>query len=418
MRLPVLLISAIIPVFAASAQQTAPSVKIVNGLWFDGARFTPRTVYMSHGFFTSKPAREPDSVIDAHGGYVVPPFAEAHNHNIDANSPAAAKTLVAKYMKDGVFYGQNPSNVLRARTGLAGYINVPQGLDATFSNAGLTGPGGHPIGLFLRNLGRGVMLATDSNTTEGFVWTIRDRADLDRKWPLVLASKPDFIKVLMLYSDQYEKRLHDTTYFNWRGIDPKLVVEIAKRAHARGLRVMAHVETAADFRNALTARVDEIGHTPGFRGNEKTQLPDLTPYELTDADAERAARQGAYVVTTLGGIVGVPDTALRRRADSLFARNLRVMKKHHVKVIVGSDSYRTTSLPEALYLSTLGVYTNAELLRLWTEDTPRAIFPNRKIGKLATGYESSFLVLDKNPLSDFANVQTIRLRVKQGFTIQ
>jgi imidazolonepropionase-like amidohydrolase len=94
------------------------------------------------------------------------------------------------------------------------------------------------------------------------------------------------------------------------------------------------------------------------------------------------------------------------------------MKKHHVKVIVGSDSYRTTSLPEALYLSTLGVYTNAELLRLWTEDTPRAIFPNRKIGKLATGYESSFLVLDKNPLSDFANVQTIRLRVKQGFTIQ
>jgi imidazolonepropionase-like amidohydrolase len=94
------------------------------------------------------------------------------------------------------------------------------------------------------------------------------------------------------------------------------------------------------------------------------------------------------------------------------------MKKHHVKVIVGSDSYRNTSMPEALYLSTLGVYTNAELLRLWTEDTPRAIFPNRRIGKLVPGYESSFLVLDKNPLTDFGNVQTIRLRVKQGFTIQ
>jgi hypothetical protein len=421
-RLLILTIAATISFAQANAQQAqktdAPSVKIINGLWFDGARFVPRTVYMSHGVFTSQPTHAPDSVIDAHGGYIVPPFAEAHNHNIDASSPEAAKALVAKYMQDGVFYGQNPSNVLRARTGLKGFINVPSGLDATFSNAGLTGPGGHPIGLFLRNLGRGVMLATDSNTTEGFVWTIRDRADLDRKWPLVLASKPDFIKVLMLYSDQYEKRLNDTAYFNWRGIDPKLVVEIAKRAHAKGLRVMAHVETAADFRNALAARVDEIGHTPGFRGNEKSQLPDLAPYELTDADAEWAARQGAYVVTTLGGIVGVPDTALRKRADSLFARNLHVMKKHHVKVIVGSDSYRNTSMPEALYLSTLGVYTNAELLRLWTEDTPRAIFPNRRIGKLVPGYESSFLVLDKNPLTDFGNVQTIRLRVKQGFTIQ
>lgn len=403
---------------AQSADSIAPSVKLVNGLWFDGSKFVSRTVYMSRGAFTSAAKRVPDSVIDLHGGYVVPPFAEAHNHNIDAGSPKAAKALVAKYVNDGVFYGQNPSNVLRARQGLQGFINVPHGIDATFSNAGLTGPGGHPLGLFLRNLGRGAMFATDSNTTAGFLWIIRDRVDLDTKWPLILASKPDFIKVMMLYSDQYQKRLNDTAYFNWRGIDPELVIEIVKRAHANGLRVMAHVETAADFRNALRARVDEIGHTPGFRGNEHTQLPDLSPYELTDADAELAARQGTYVVTTLGGIVGVPDTVLRRRADSLFARNLAVMKKHHVRVIVGSDSYRETSVPEALYLSTLGVYSNAELLRLWTEDTALGIFPKRKIGKLTPGYESSFLVLDKNPLSDFANVKTIRLRVKQGFTIQ
>jgi imidazolonepropionase-like amidohydrolase len=277
--------------------------------------------------------------------------------------------------------------------------------------------------LFLRNLGRGVMLATDSNTTEGFLWIIRDRNDLDRKWPAILASKPDFIKVMLLYSDQYRKRLNDSASFNWRGIDPDLVPVIVARAHANKLRVMAHVETAADFRNALAAGVDIIGHMPGFRGNEQTKLPDVAPYEITDADAERAKRQHTYVVTTLGGIEQIPLvgpdslTSLRRRADSLFARNLRMLKKHGVTVIVGSDSYRTTSVPEALYLSSLHVYDNAELLKLWTDDTSREIFPNRRIGRLAPGYEASFIVLDKNPLVDFTNVKTIRLRVKQGFTI-
>ena len=94
-----------------------------------------------------------------------------------------------------------------------------------------------------------------------------------------------------------------------------------------------------------------------------------------------------------------------------------MMKKHGVRVIVGSDSYRNTSVPEAMYLASLGVYTNGELLRMWSDVTPRAIFPNRRIGKLAPGYEASFLVLDRDPLADFANVKSIRLRVKQGMII-
>lgn len=409
------------PRVAEHTSRAASPVKLINGKWFDGSRFRARIMYMSGGVFTSASTQKSDSVIDLKGGFVVSPFAEAHNHNFDASSPETAKAVVAKYMKDGVFYGQNPSNVLRARRGLEGYVNVPSGIDVIFSNAGLSGPGGHPIGLYLRNLGRGGMFLTDTNSTEGFIWFIADRADLARKWPAILAGKPDFIKVMLLYSDEYQKRLTDSTYFNWRGINPDIVPEIVTRAHAAGLRVMAHVETAADFRNALKAGVDQIGHTPGFRGNEQTKLPHLERYELSDADAAQAAKQGTFVVTTLGGVAGVsptgPDSLMRRAADSLFKLNLRVMKKHRVRVIVGSDSYRTTSVPEAMYLASLGVYSNAELLKLWSEDTPRAIFPKRRIGRLEPGYEASFLVLDEDPIFDFANVKRIRLRVKQGITI-
>jgi len=376
-------------------------------------------MYMSRGVFAAAPSGNADSVMDLRGGYVVPPFAEAHNHNFDASSPETAKAVVARYMKDGVFYGQNPCNVLRARRGLAGYINVPTGIDVTFSNACVTGPGGHPVGLFLRNLGRGVMLPTDTNSTEGFIWIIANENDLARKWPAIVAGKPDFIKVLLQYSDEYEKRRSDTSFFDWRGIDPKLVPEIVRRAHAAGLRVMAHVETAADFRTALEAGTDQIGHMPGFRGNEQTKLPVTELFEISDADAQRAAREGTYVVTTLSGITGLSpaDSVMRRRADSLFIRNLRMLKKHGVRVIVGSDSYRNTAVPEAMYLASLGVYTNAELLRMWSDDTARGVFPNRKIGRLEPGYEASFLVLDGDPLADFAKVKSIRLRVKQGITI-
>ncbi len=70
-----------------------------------------------------------------------------------------------------------------------------------------------------------------------------------------------------------------------------------------------------------------------------------------------------------------------------------------------------------LYISKLGVFSNLEMLKIRTEDTPQAIFPNRKVGRLREGYEASFLVLNGNPIKDFERVKDIRLRFKQGFPI-
>ena len=39
---------------------------------------------------------------------------------------------------------------------------------------------------------------------------------------------------------------------------------------------------------------------------------------------------------------------------------------------------------------------------------------NRRIGRLADGYEASFLGLNGNPLEDFANTARIGIRAKQG----
>ncbi|HEU4521154.1 MAG TPA: tetratricopeptide repeat protein, partial [Thermoanaerobaculia bacterium] len=76
------------------------------------------------------------------------------------------------------------------------------------------------------------------------------------------------------------------------------------------------------------------------------------------------------------------------------------------------------ALAEAENLLRIGAFDPATLLRLWTVDTPQAIFPARKISRLAAGWEASFLVLAANPLEDFRAVRRIATAVKQGHVLK
>ena len=71
-------------------------------------------------------------------------------------------------------------------------------------------------------------------------------------------------------------------------------------------------------------------------------------------------------------------------------------------------------LAEIDFLKDTHVFSNLELLKMWSETTPKLIFPQRKIGALEDGYEANFLVLEGNPIQDFINVKRISMRVKQG----
>ena len=97
--------------------------------------------------------------------------------------------------------------------------------------------------------------------------------------------------------------------------------------------------------------------------------------------------------------------------------NLRLLAKYGVSFAVGPDMYGATARTEVDALRRLGVWSDAQLLRIWFESTPRSIFPRRRIGQLTDGYEASFLVLDANPFLDFHAVDRIRLRVKQGCVV-
>jgi len=84
------------------------------------------------------------------------------------------------------------------------------------------------------------------------------------------------------------------------------------------------------------------------------------------------------------------------------------------RLAVGSDNVSDSSVLEAEHLHSLGVVDRLALLKIWTEDTPRAIFPQRRIGFLRDGYEASFLAIEGNPLEDWRNIRRIKVRFNQG----
>jgi imidazolonepropionase-like amidohydrolase len=78
---------------------------------------------------------------------------------------------------------------------------------------------------------------------------------------------------------------------------------------------------------------------------------------------------------------------------------------------------RGTAVTEIAALARSGLFTNLELLRLWSIETPRAIFPKRKLGAFDDGYEASFVVLREDPLLDIRATRDITRRVKQGMLL-
>ena len=404
-------------------QTNSRASQFVNGRWFNGANFTAKDFYSVGGFLTSSKPIEVDSVIDLAGKYVVPPFAEAHNHNVDGLAAGSTniEMIVRMYLTDGVFYVKNPGNLPRTTKPILDKVNIPTSIDVTFANGVLTASGGHSFEIVKRNVDRGIW--TEADGEGAFYFTIDNQSDLDRKWGTILAGRPDFIKIILVYSEEYAKRKDDPAYFGWKGLNPALIPEICKRAHAAGLRVAAHIESAADYHNALVGGVDEIAHMAGFRpdGQTLSQYHDLAAYEISEADARLTARKGVDVVTTLWGNIErskaseqTPEAAIGKKVHELIIRNLQLLKKHNVKIAIGDDQYRQTSVQEALNLNSLKVFSNLELLKMWCEATPATIFPHRKIGHLKNGYEASFLALSGDPLQDFVNVRKIELRVKEG----
>lgn len=422
-----------------SSEPPPQAYAFINGQWFDGASFQRTIWYAVEGRLTQRPPAGAVETVDLAGAFIVPPFGEAHTHNVEGEWNL--DSVVSRYLRDGIYYVKIPNNVREFAVKIRSKVNRSSTIDVTFAHAGLTGTGGHPGTLYEDVLRAGRYEPVVGPLERGW---FRNRAyvemdtrqEVEDKWAIVLNGEPDFIKAYLVHSeDAGTERLGATTGVR-RGLNPTLLPVVVAKAHASGKRVTVHVETAEDFRLAVQAGADEIAHLPGWlvRNARDAELA-----RLTEDDARLAAEREVIIVTTTvagkampaaatsylhddhpGGDHDLGDgerhgegPALRHDARKVQGENLALLRRHGVRLAIGSD-HADTSLAEVKHLRTFGLFDNLTLLKMWCEVTPAAIFPDRKIGRFAEGYEASFLALAGNPLEDFEALQAIRLRVKQG----
>ncbi|MBC8143032.1 MAG: amidohydrolase family protein [Armatimonadetes bacterium] len=398
-----------------------PNRAYVNGLWYNGNRFDPRTGYVVGGTLTFEKPRQVSETIDLRGGFVVPPLADAHCHHFDTAS--MAQTLVPQYLREGVFYAQSLGNgaVARRKPSVRAFFDVPNGIDVSYADASLTATLGHPF-LIYESLANGFYADMDSAQNRERVRTLRKGEGetyffvetppmLNRAWPQIKRRPPDVLKIMLLESDRYEEKRKKAEPGD-NGLPPEIVPEIVKRAHRSGLRVFAHVENAYDFKVAVDAGVDGFAHLPGYSMNDSP----AQAYVLDEKTVRAFGKRGGVITPTasLAPFYTVSKTpGTLERVQGVQKRNLQMLRKYGVQIAVGSDNYGQGPWGEAEYLRNSGIFTDRELLRMWCESS-RTIFPKRKIGHLAEGYEASFLVIDADPSQDIRRLKQIRLRVKQG----
>jgi hypothetical protein len=396
---------------AAAAAQQSEIVAWRNGAWFDGTGFQRVDVYSIGDRLTLKNPAKVDRTVDLTGRFLMGAFGEAHNHNIPSDD---TERTIRSYLERGIFYVMIQTNVPEAPAKLKALINRPHSVDVLFANGSFTAPGGHPTALVRRNIANGGM--TNEDLDGGFLQPVRSREDIDRVWRTrIKEQQPDFIKLTLVYSEDRVAGLPRPDS-DRHGLDPSLTSYLVGKAHRDRLRVSAHVESAYDFDVAVAARADLIAHLPGFWPEVvriKTKGPGI--YRISEDAARRAARQGTVVSTTVGDALqmnATPDE--QAQVVDVLRWNFAVLKRHGVKIAIGSDEYRSSSVPEALTIARAGLMTSAEVLQSLSVTTPAAIFPQRAPFGLAEGALANFIAVDRNPLEDLESITRVSLRVKQG----
>ncbi len=403
------------------------TIQLTDGNYYQDGKFKNySTIYIENGTFTFNKPIKVDTVINLSHKYVTLPFAEAHTHKLDNQRELSDD--INTFLKQGVFYAlvlnNFSSHVEQNRKTLA----QSKSLEVRFANGGITVTGQHPSFVYERILSDIKEWWLPANTAKiknskrgenDASWFMDGVDEVDLKWEAFLRTKPDFVKVYLMNVSENATQ------------DPKTLSEntirhIVKKANAESLRVVAHIESFDDLRIALRCGIRIFGHMPHYNVNFSKELPEA--FRLTRAENKLIKRLKPIIIPTLSfneefSIVrseknnyqGELDTAKFNRVLRFQKERIKVLSQMGFRFAIGSD--RDSFMQELLYWFEHKIFTNETILSIATSETPKLIFPGRKIGELKEGYEASFLVFPENPLVNREALKNILYGVKQGVLV-
>lgn len=394
----------------ASHPLPKPVLALEGGQWFDGSRFRPDRWFVVDGRLTRKPPKRIDARIDLRRRYVLPPLADAHNHNLQSAWTAA--TFADDYLRRGIFYSAQLAANTDEIASYRAFLGGPGRVDVLWAEATLSSSDGHPLGLALAGAKQAGMRMNASDFIDKAFWAIDDRADLEKKWPRIAEARPKLVKVIVVDDAHSADQRKDASSYGQRGLSAALVPEIVERAHAIGARVAAHVDSADDIDRVVRAGVDIVAHL-------NTRIPKgLTTADLrlSDVTITEMKRRGTSIIPT----VAVTRYHLKAHPEdrpalmAVITDNLSRLKAAGVRILTGSDLFDGSVVDEIDALAATHIFAPSELMRIATRTTPRAMFPDREIGVFEEGAEASLVAYDADPMRSLATLRVPKLAIKQG----
>jgi len=260
--------------------------------------------------------------------------------------------------------------------------------------------------------GRGITMPEPGRTTAPY-W-ITSAAEGRKAVEELAAHKVDIVKIWV-----------DTRDGKFKKLTPEIYGAIIDEAHARGLRVIAHLFDLEDAKGLLRANVDALAHGVRDRDIDDEFVamfkarPNLV---LTPNLPERGVKVD---LSWLKPGLGANQFALLEKANTdrpaaqafygIQARNLARLNAAGARIVLGTDGNRAWGAHEEMEDMVIAGMTPMQVIVAATRNS--AQFLRMDSGTLEPGKSADFIVLDANPLDDITNSRRISAVILRGAAV-
>jgi hypothetical protein len=384
-----------------SAQQV---VSYTNGLVFDGTSFSNKSFWTVDNKITFKEPQIKGTTFDVEGRYVVPSYGDAVAMGYsDFNDP---EYYLKQYQQEGIQFlvalGHSAAFEEKAKA-----VISPNTAEVRFANGVITSVGGNPSPMW-DELVQKRKLNTNLNNAKGPTgagdnyWMVYDKDAVKLEFPKILLQKPEMICAYLPDASAATKLSSK--------MDEKTLKAIAKATKKAKLKLVLITKTKADFLMAMSLKPHLIVGIPSLDGLSDKEISTLKKSKAYVAPCLFASMRNLAMDPSTLTAAGVNQAQIIERQSKLF----KALLAAKIPLVLGSGDPSRTTMPEVNHWVQMGVANQLELLAILCENTPKCIYPDRSVGKIAEGYEANFLILTGNPTDNIQKARLIHKSVKNG----